>query len=167
MTSSEPIAPKISTPTTKRKIHSIQERSQKRISNRATPQSMSSTPRTDFAEENIFQIGRTGSKSLAEGRGVINVKKRTSADEPAGDHLVTLLVTGQFGFGNGNLPHSAIQLSDGILRTPLIQHSAVVDNRRVGAQVGHVVHDVRGKNHDHLLANLSQEIVKTVPFSRV
>ena len=51
-------------------------------------------PRTNFGEENVFQIGRTGSKSPAEGRGTINVEQRTPADEPAGDHLVTLLVTG-------------------------------------------------------------------------
>src|ERR1700727_749925 len=122
MASSEPIAPKISRPITKRKLHSIQERSKYRISNQAICQNMMDplVPRTDFGEENVFQVGCAGSESIRERHWAVDMKERTSADQSAGDHLVALLVAGQLAFGDGDLPDSPVQLGDGILRAPLI-----------------------------------------------
>ena len=87
-------------------------------------------------------------------------------DQAVRNHAATLLVAGQVRLGDGALPHAPAQPRDGVVRSALKQHSAFVDDGHVGAQVGDVLNDVGGKNHDHLFADFGEQVVEAVALAR-
>lgn len=64
-------------------------------------------PGANFGEEKIFKVRSAGCKLMGRLSRTIDMKKRTSTDQFAGDNLITLLVISQLSFGNGNLPDSS------------------------------------------------------------
>src|SRR5271157_2681135 len=94
---SELTAPKIMAAMSKVKIQSIQERSQKRISNHAICKSMKglSVPTADLGEKHVFEVGGARGEAVVGGRGVEHVQGWPSAHEAAGNNPISLLVGGQ------------------------------------------------------------------------
>ena len=50
---------------------------------------------------------------------------------------------------------------------PSNEHPAQVNDGHAAAQVHDVLHDVGGENHDHLLADLGQQVVEAVALAGI
>ena len=59
------------------------------------------------------------------------------------------------------------ELGDGLVGPALEQHAALVQDRHARAQVGDVLDDVGREDHDHLLADLGQQVVEAVALAGV
>src|SRR5438270_8965705 len=166
---SELTAPKMSRLIMNRKIHTIQERSQKRISNSAIRRNIgqSSVPLANLGEENVFQIGLRGRKTIARRLLAVHVEEWPSPHQFVGNHAESLLVMRQFGFIDGALPDPAFELGDGNLRLALVEHLPFVDDGHVGAEIHDIFNNVRGENHNHLLADFGQQVIEPVALTRI
>src|SRR5450432_2185984 len=115
---SELTAPKTNNPMMKRKIHTIQERSQKRISNSAIRKNIDRflIPVPNFGKEHVFQIGLAGQEALPRQLLSKHVQERPSANKAVRDDAEGFFVMRQLRLGDGALPYPAVQFGDRSLR---------------------------------------------------
>src|SRR6185437_4136965 len=129
--------------------------------------SLSLVPVAYFGEEHVFKVGLAGSKAVSWRLFAIDMQEGAPAHELVRHDAEGLLVTRKLNLFNGPLPNATVKFRNGSLRFAFEQHLAFMNDGHIGAQVHHVFHNVRGKNHDHLLANFGQQVVKAVALAGI
>src|SRR6266478_684791 len=129
--------------------------------------SAASVPAADLGKEDVFQVRAAWQETSIERRLTQYVKERTAAHEPVGNDFVALLENGKLRFLDGALPNAALQLCNSSFRFSLKEHFALMNDRHVGAEIHHVLDDVRRQYDDDLFSDLRKQIVEAVAFAGI
>ena len=68
---------------------------------------------------------------------------------------------------DGLAPYLAFETAHRHVRGTGEEHLAQVDDGHVAAQFHHVLDDVRGQDHDDVVADLREQVVEAVPFAGI
>ena len=78
------------------------------------------------------------------------------------DHLVLAAIRVELLSSDRLAPHAPLERRDQVERRTGLYDPAAGDDGHVRTQVGHVLDDVRREDHDHVLADLGQQVEEAV-----
>src|SRR5258708_5858638 len=129
--------------------------------------SAASVPAADLRKEDVFQVRAAWQETSIERRLTQHVQERAAAHEPVGNDFVALLENGKLCLLDGTLPNAALQLCNSSFRFPLKEHFALMNDGHVGAEIHHILDDVRRQDDDHLFSDLRKQIIEAVALAGI
>src|SRR6266571_678189 len=129
--------------------------------------SAASVPAANLGKEDVFQVGAAWQETSIERRLTQHVQERAAPHEPVGNDFVALLENGKLSLLDGALPNAALQLCNSSFRFSLKEHFALMNDGHVGAEIHHILDDVRREDDDYLLADLRKQIVEAVALAGI
>ena len=113
-------------------------------------------------EVEVLEAARHGFEARARQRVGQHVDHRAAGEEARGDHLVVAPMRLEFALADALAPDPAVHRLDQLERRAGADDAAGGDDRHARAQVGDVLDDVRRQDHDHVLADLGQQVEEAV-----